>query len=176
MRQVASCFVAVIVLAILSHAGFAQDVTSIGKIYGSIGDQDQKWVPIRINGIGSTSTYNEVVPGLIGYSIQGHIDGVFNLENSVAVSFNIMANGSIQEPKVVFLETGSIREFFESGMDSIELRLTTIEKNDNGMVRVSGEVEGILYQTKIEGISVNVDKTNALDAFLYFETDVYPEE
>lgn len=152
----------------------AHAADSVGTISGSFNGESRSWSAVRLDEVGSTSTYDEFMPGFTSIHIQGHDNAEFAIPKSLSIDFTLRKGGGIDEPSVIYLPGSDMSDYYEAKDDAIRLELGAVEDRGDTLI-VSGRVVGELVRTRRKGVKFDVDPSDAIAVDLTFSSTVFAQ-
>lgn len=152
----------------------AQEIDVAGKIIGTIGEESSEWSTLKIQGMGASANFDSPMSGFTAYSIQGHEGSTPELTRAVSITFTRLDNGSIIEPGVVYLPTGSMSEFMESAEGAVQIGFDEFVQGDD-FTTITGTVTGTIRPVARLGMNYVDDPSGTVPVNLTFSTKVFPE-
>lgn len=168
-------FVWLFLAAILFMVPALQAADPIGTISGTLNGDERTWIAVRLEGAGSTATYDEFMPGFTSIHIQGHEGGEFAIPKSLSIDFSLRKGGAIEEPAVIYLPGSDISDYYEAKDGALTIRLDRVEGGAETMA-ISGRASGTLVRTRREGLKFNVDDLDVIDIDVRFEATAHPSQ
>ncbi|MEP3277840.1 MAG: hypothetical protein ABJN26_17965 [Stappiaceae bacterium] len=142
---------------------------SVGTISGRFNGEERTWSALKIEGAGSTSTYDEFMPGFTSIHIQGHQGDDFSVSGSLSIGFTVRESGDIDEPSMVFVPGAKLSDYYEANEGALTIDLESIKDQGETMV-VTGRATGTLVRTRRKGIKITADPSDTIEVDLSFET------
>ncbi|MEM7439347.1 MAG: hypothetical protein AAF393_07095 [Pseudomonadota bacterium] len=168
-------FALVTAFSVLAGWANAQTIEPVGELAGEIGDATLIWQTLRMAGHGATATFEEIIPGLVSITVQGHLDGQFGMEKALSVSVSRTPQGHFVEGSVTYLASGSIRDFYESAPGSVTVSVKRFEETSDGGL-IEGTAKGTLRRVRVEGVDVNEDDSDTIAVEVTFTSKLYKDD
>ena len=127
-------------LMLASAALLLASPLAANTLEGQIDGEARSWYVLQSRDA-STASFQEIMPGLLNYTIQGHATERFSTEGTISLQFTEM-QGQVQPPEVTYFPFPRMRPHYGEA----ELGDWTLDVQDNadGSKQLSGHVQAEL--------------------------------
>ncbi|MFP4155924.1 MAG: hypothetical protein ACOC00_05055 [Halothiobacillaceae bacterium] len=136
-------------------------------IEGQLNGEPRDWHVLQESEASSVN-FQEIMPGMISYTIQGHAEPQYAVPGTLSLNFMDM-NGSLGEPEVSFFPNATLMPHYgESTTRAWEL---DVKDNADGSKQLTGHFIGTLIM--VDHSSSNPD--DSMEVEVRFEVQAMPE-
>lgn len=146
----------------------------IGTIRGNIGQRPGEWHAIRM-GSGSdaatTASYFAPLANMMSYTIQGHAERRFAIENSLSIELSYMGDQLVGSEATYFHDEGLLPHYTSDG-ESLTVEITALRTVDD-LLEIEGTARGKLFH--VASLTSGVDPADAMPIDVTFRATLYPQ-
>ncbi|MCH2556824.1 MAG: hypothetical protein MK005_05925 [Alcanivorax sp.] len=132
------------------------------QLAGTLGGEPQRWYVLSgEDGAQGTATFAVLGPGMVRYSLQGHLERTFATRGSLSLAFTVMNGQLLGAPEVSYFPSDKLFPVY-SNEGAGDLTIKALDNHGN-QTQLRGRYQGMLVRLEGVGQAPNGSDTLTLD-------------